>query len=279
MTETVATATPERKKPPVVRDITIADIGDALAAGIRDFRDAPMFGLFFGGIYTLAGWLLIALLFAFSVPIFAFPAATGFALIAPFVAAGTYEVSRRLELGEPLSWSQVLGSVRRRGGKELGWMALVTLFAFYIWIDAAGIIYLVFFGLREMELERFIDSVFGTVDGFYFLALGNLAGAVLAITVFSVTLVSFPILLDRDIDFVTAMVTSVKAVFRNPGPLLVWCFTIIVLLALSIMTAFLGLLVVLPILGHTTWHLYRKLVEPEATAEPAPSEAAPAGLP
>lgn len=252
------------RQPPVVNTITFADVADSVAAAARDFRAAPLYGLFFGGIYTIGGWLIAYFLIAFDLPFLAYPTATGFALIAPFVAAGTYEVSRRLEIGEPLTWPGVLGSVWERGGKDLGWMALVTVFAFYIWIDLAGIIYLVFFGLNWPDWSTFLPTVFGTPHGLAFLIVGNLAGAMIAVIVFSITAVSFPLLLDRDIDFVTAMITSVKAVTRNPKPMIAWCFIIAVVLIGSLATLLSGMLILLPLIGHATWHLYRRVVAPEA---------------
>ena len=252
------------RQPPVVNIITFSDVADSVAAAARDFRAAPLYGLFFGGIYTVGGWLIAYFLIAFDLLFLAYPTATGFALIALFVAAGTYEVSRRLEADEPLSWRGVLGSVWHRGGKDLGWMALVTVFAFYIWIDLAGIIYLIFFGLNWPDWATFLPTVFGTPHGLAFLIVGNLAGAVIAVIVFSITAVSFPILLDRDIDFVTAMITSVKAVTRNPKPMIAWCFIIAIVLAGSLATLLSGMIVLLPLIGHATWHLYRRVVAPEA---------------
>lgn len=128
----------------------------------------------------------------------------------------------------------------------MGWMALVTGFAFFIWVDWAGIVFLLFFGLKELQLEVFLKSLTTTYAGLYFILLGNFAGAVMATIVFSVTAISFPLLVDRDIDFATAMTASVRA----------------------IITVFIALPVILPVLGHGTWHMYRKVVadavQPEA---------------
>lgn len=247
---------------PVVNTITAHDLREALAAGLRDFRAAPLPGLFFGGIYVIGGWFLIYFLMAFDLPFLVYPLAAGFALIAPFVAAGVYDVSRQLEEGTTLSLSDALVSVWKRSGRDLGWMALVSTFAFLIWVDMAGILYLSFFGLNVLEFNIFLHEVFSTSHGLSFLFLGNLLGAIIAVIVFSVTVISFPILLDRDIDFVTAMITSVRSVTSNPVPMLIWCAIIGVLLMLSLMSVFVGLWVVLPILGHASWHLYRRVISP-----------------
>lgn len=245
---------------PRINTLRVGDIGAILVAGLRDFAKAPLYGLTFGAIYAVGGLLIVYFLTAFDVPFLAYPAASGFALIAPFVAAGVYEVSRRLEQDAPLSWSAILSVVWGQNRRDLGWMAVITFFSYYIWVDLAGIIYLLFFGLRELDFGIFVHALFNTPRGYMFLLLGNAAGAVMALIVFSVTVVSFPLLLDRNIDFVTAMVTSVKAVQANPVPMLAWCAIIAIVLFASIATAFIALVVSLPILGHASWHLYRRTV-------------------
>lgn len=241
---------------------------ECLILGLRDFSEAPLYGLFFGGIYALGGWLVFMLLFWLSMPYLAYPAALGFAFIAPFIAAGVYEVSRRLESGQPLSWAAVLGTVWLQKGRNLGWMALFTGFAFFIWVDYAAIVYLLFFGLKELQFEAFLEALTTTTNGLYFILLGNFAGAVMAAIVFSVTVISFPLLLDREIDFATAMTTSVRAVIANPLAMLIWAIIIGLCLVAAIITFFLTLPVILPVLGHGTWHMYRKVVahavQPEA---------------
>ena len=180
--------------------------------------------------------------------------------VRPLRAAGTYEISRRLETGEPLSWSAVLGSVWGRAGKEFGWLALVSLFTFIIWLDCAVFLFLLFYGLHVPTLTSLFTNVFTTAYGLAFLAVGNGIGAIIALIVFSFTAVSPPLLVDRDIDFVTAMTTSVRAVLANPVVMLAWAVVIAADMAVSIVTLFVALLVVFPVLGHTTWHLYRRLI-------------------
>lgn len=253
-----------RRAEPVVRSIEFHDIGEALAAGLRDFQRAPLYGLFFGAIYTVGGLLLIATVFAWNLSYLAYPLAAGFALIGPFVAVGLYEVSRRLETGQPLSWGAVLGCVFAQSGRELGWMAFVTLFVFLIWMYQIRLFIALFFGFHAFEEGALLQTLFGTPEGWLFLALGHLDGAVLSLILFTLTVVSFPLLLDRDVDFITAMITSVRAVARSPVPMLAWGLIVALVLIAACLPGFLGLLVALPVLGHTTWHLYRRLVEPEA---------------
>ena len=241
---------------------------ECLLLGLRDLSKAPKYGIFFGGIYALGGWMVIWLLFWLSMPYLAYPAALGFAFIAPFIAAGIYEVSRRLEANEPLSWEVVLGTAWQQKGRDLGWMALITGFAFFIWMDYAALTFLLFFGLRELQLATFIEALTTTASGLYFILLGNFVGAIIATIVFSITVISFPLLLDRDIDFATAMTTSVRAVTTNLLPMFIWAVIIGICLLCAIITLFITLPIILPVLGHGTWHMYRKVVasasQPEA---------------
>lgn len=251
---------------PELRRIGVSAGPECLILGLRDFSEAPKYGLFFGGLYTLGGWLILACVFALSLPYLAYPAALVFAFIAPFVATGFYEVSRRLESGEPLTWGAVFGAVWRQKGRDMGWMALVTGFAFFIWVDWAAIVFLLFFGLKELQLAGFLEALM-SIRGLYFILLGNLAGAVMASIVFSITVISFPLLVDREIDFATAMTASVRAVIANPLPMAVWAGIIGVCLAASMLTFFVTLPVILSVLGHGTWHMYRKVVVAESGAE------------
>ncbi len=216
--------------------------------------------MFFGGVFALGGAFLLWLVFYTGYFYLGYPMVMGFALLAPFGAAGTYEISRRLESGEPLTWSAVLGAVWSRKAADLGWLGLVSLFTFMIWMDIAVFLYLIFYGSGLASLQEIFTSVFTTVNGMSFLIAGNIVGAVIALFVFSFTAVSPPLLIDRDVDFVTALTTSVRAVAANPRTMLAWMVVIGMDLAVSFVTFHVALLVLFPILGHTTWHLYRKLI-------------------
>ena len=243
-----------------IRKIEIADVIECIEKGVRDFGRAPLYGMFFGAIYAAGGLLIVWLAVAFGYFYLAYPFIMGFALFAPFGAAGTYEISRRLEAGEPLSWPIVIGAVWGRVGKELGWLALVSLFTFIIWLDLAVFLFLVFYGVHVPSLPQLFTQVFTTAYGLWFLLVGNGVGAIIALIVFSFTAVSPPLIVDRDVDFVTALTTSVKTVIANPRPMLAWAIVIGADLAISFVTLFVALLVIFPVLGHTTWHLYRKLI-------------------
>ena len=222
----------------------------------------PLYGLAFGAFYAAGGIAIVLCLTAFGMVYLAYPLAAGFAMIGPFVAIGLYEVSRRREAGQPISLGAIWATVRTRS--EIGWMAFVTLFVFVIWMYQVRLLIALLLGLHASfsSLREFITVVLTTNEGLLFLAIGNAVGAALSLILFSLTVVSFPLLLDRDVDFVTAMITSVRAVVTSPLPMIGWAALIVVLLAVSAMPYFLGLVVTLPVLGHTTWHLYRRIIAP-----------------
>ncbi len=250
------------KVDPVVRRIAAVDIAEALGQGLRDFQAMPLYGLAFGAIYAAGGIAILLCLTAFGLVYLAYPLAAGFALIGPFVAIGLYEISRRREAGQAISISGIWSTVKTRS--EIGWMAFVTLFVFVIWTYQVRLLIALLLGLNASfsSLQQFITVVLTTSEGLWFLLIGNAVGAALSLILFSLTVVSFPLLLDRDVDFVTAMVTSVRAVVTSPLPMVGWAAVIVVLLVVSSLPYFLGLVVTLPVLGHATWHLYRRIVAP-----------------
>jgi uncharacterized membrane protein len=250
------------KVDPVVRPVAATDIAEALVEGLRDFQALPLYGLAFGALYAAGGIAIILCLTAFGIAYLVYPLAAGFALIGPFVAIGLYEVSRRRETGQPVSFGAIWSTIRSRS--EIGWMAFVTLFVFVAWMYQVWLLVSLLLGPHAAfsTLEEFITVVLTTKEGLLFLAIGNAVGALLSLILFSLTVVSFPLLLERDVDFVTAMVTSVRAVVTSPLPMIGWAAVIVVLMIVSALPYFLGLVVTLPVLGHATWHLYRRIVEP-----------------
>jgi uncharacterized membrane protein len=244
---------------PRVEAVSTGELPSILGAGLRDLSLAPRYGLGLGLFYAAGGWTILLLLRLFDLPYLAYPMAMGFALIAPFVVTGLYDVSRRLETGAELSWSNVLGAIWDTRLRDLRWMALVTAFALVIWLDIAALLFFGFLGMRALDAEL-LRELFTTPGGLAFLIIGHTTGALIAFAVFSISVVSFPMLYDRDIDFVTAMLTSVRVVAANPVSMMVWCAIIAILLLVSIASLFIGLIVVLPVLGHASWHLYRRAV-------------------
>ncbi|MEJ2434007.1 MAG: DUF2189 domain-containing protein [Pseudolabrys sp.] len=261
------TTTISGKTDPVERRITAGDVLEALGQGLRDFQALPLWGLTVGAVYAGGGILIVLSITALGMSYLAYPLAAGFALIGPFAAVVLYEVSRCRERGEGApSPRAIIAAVRARS--EIGWMAFVSVFIFIMWMYQARFLMALFFGLHASftTLREFIAVVLSTNEGLAFLLIGNAEGAVLSLILFSVTVVSFPLLLDREVDFVTAMITSVRAVATSPGPMIGWAAVVVILLIASALPFFLGLLVTLPVLGHTTWHLYRRIVAPVAAA-------------
>lgn len=256
------------KVDPIVRRISVTDVVEALGQGLRDFQALPFYGLTFGALYAAGGILIVLSLTALNMIYLAYPLAAGFALIGPFVAIGLYEVSRRRESGQSLSLQDMWRTMKSRG--EIGWMAFVVLFIFIIWMYQVRLLVALFLGLNASfpSLQQFITVVLTTNEGLVFLIIGNAIGAALSLIMFSLTVVSFPLLLERDVDFITAMITSVRAVTTSPVPMIGWAAVIVVLLIISALPFFLGLIVTLPVLGHASWHLYRRIVAPVA---PTPS--------
>ncbi|WP_199503675.1 DUF2189 domain-containing protein [Qipengyuania sp. YIM B01966] len=242
----------------VASDLTIGDLARALKAGWRDFLAYPLFGLFFAGLYVAGGVLLYVSLSARDALAWLIPITAGFPLLAPFIAAGLYEVSRRREAGERLSWGGVLGALRGRGDEQLLMMGGFVFVAFSFWIIIAHGIFAIF--LADAAIEADPLGWLLSTNGLLMLAVGGAAGALMAFALYSITVISLPMLIDQDVDFITAMIASMKTVQANTFVMLVWAALMSVLLFLSMAPLFLGLLVVLPVLAHATWHLYRRAI-------------------
>ncbi|MDZ7603283.1 MAG: DUF2189 domain-containing protein [Hoeflea sp.] len=248
---------------PVLRTITLEDVKASLRDGWADFLAHPGFGLFFGGIYMLGGLAILGFLNSIGAPWMIIPLAIGFPLLGPFVAVGLYEISRRRHEGEPVTRKGVLAQVFYQRERQLGWMAFVVMFIFWVWVYQVRLLLALFLGFKSFSSwDRFTAIVLYTPEGWGFLVVGTLVGGILALVLFSTTVISLPMLAEREVDFVTAMITSVAAVVKNPVPMLGFGFIVGVLTLVALLPAFAGLLVVLPVLGHATWHLYRRAASP-----------------
>ncbi|MGL3605140.1 DUF2189 domain-containing protein [Rhizobium sp. G187] len=246
---------------PQIHRIRVSDVFASFAAGWQDFRAYPLFGIFFGSIYALGGLFIAVVLTRYHMPWMIIPVAIGFPLVGPFIAVGLYEISRKRNQGEAITWRGVLAEVFRQRERQMSWMAFVVLFIFWIWIYQVRLLMALFLGFRiPSTLEGFAHVVTQTPEGILFLLVGTIVGAVLATVLFSVTVVSMPLLLEHELDFITAMLTSIRCVIENPIPMLLFGAIVAGAAIGALVPAFLGLLVVLPIAGHATWHLYRKAV-------------------
>lgn len=248
-------------KKPEVLILELSDLRAALQSGWHDFLKAPMFGLFFAGVYVAGGWLIFYALSSTGQLWWTLPAAAGFPILGPFIACGLYEVSRRLETGAPLNWSEVLGVIFRQKDRQIPSIAAVVVVFFLFWNFLGHMIFALFLGLQAMTNISSSFEVFLTGNGLMMLFVGSVVGALFAGVLFSLMVVSLPLLLDREIDFVTAMITSVSVVLTNPKVMLIWATLIATLLFAGIAIGFLGLFVALPLLGHASWHLYRRALD------------------
>jgi uncharacterized membrane protein len=245
---------------PDFKPITQDDLKAALAAGWADFKRAPQYGIFFAAIYAGAGLAFSWLMAETGQFWWLIPAAFGFPLIAPFVALGLYEVSRRLEVGEPLDWGAVMRAPFRHGNGQIPALAVILLVFFMMWLVVARVIFAVFQGTGSLPNIGHSLTALLTVEGVLLMLVGGIAGLVIALVLFTTQVISLPLLLDRDIDFVSAMIASIEVVKNNTAVMIRWAVTIGVLTVLAMLPAFLGLFVVLPLLGHASWHLYRRAV-------------------
>ncbi|SEH70857.1 DUF2189 domain-containing protein [Paracoccus alkenifer] len=238
-------------------------IGDSLRAGWRDFRRAPAFGLFFSLFYVLGGLVLAAVALAMGQEWWLIPFVVGFPLIAPFAAVGLYEVSRRIESGLPLDWRSVVGAVFAQKDRQVPSMAMVILLMFMFWVFVAHTIFAMFMGVQSLTNITSSPELLFQGRGLAMLAVGTAVGAGFAAVLFAMTVAGLPLLLDREVDFISAIIASVGAVVANPLVMVLWAALIAAIMFAGILPLFLGLFVALPVLGHASWHMYRHLLPDE----------------
>jgi uncharacterized membrane protein len=256
---------------PAIRRITVADLKDVLARGLSDFGAYRTDVIFLCIVYPLAGLVLARLAFGYDMLPLVFPLASGFALIGPVAAVGLYEMSRRREQGVEITWLDAFGVVRAPAFGAIVALGVLLLVIFLLWLAVAQAIYAVTLGPEPpVSLGAFVQDVFTTGAGWAMIILGVSVGFLFAVLVLMISVVSFPLLLDRDVGLYTAVATSVLAVVTNPVPMAAWGLIVVGGLVIGSVPALLGLIIVMPVLGHATWHLYRKVVVP-----PAPPGAPP----
>jgi uncharacterized membrane protein len=245
---------------PEINEVDASDLRASLALGWQDFRRAPLLGLVFSAVYVLGGWLIFWAMTAKGQVWWTLPASAGFPILGPFIACGFYEISRRLEAGEPLRAGEIFGVIFRQKDRQIPAIAAVIVVYFLFWNFLSHMIFALFLGNATMINVSSSLAVFLSPEGLMMLAFGTAVGAVFSALLFSLTVVSLPMLLDREVDFVTAMLTSFALVRENPVVMLGWGALIGLCLFLGMLPGFLGLFVVLPLFGHASWHLYRRAV-------------------
>jgi uncharacterized membrane protein len=244
-----------------IRKIGLADLRDVLIKGWNDFTALPSFALFLVVIYPIVGIMLARFVQGRSLVPMLFPLVAGFALIGPFAAVGLYELSRRRETGEPISGRHVFGRLRTTCGVSCVALGGILLAIFFVWLVAAQAIYTATFGAHVPEsFGAFFREVLTTRQGWMLILIGHGVGLLFAIVVFSISVISFPLVLDRRVTAHGAIATSLRAVIANPVTMAVWATIIAAALMLGSLPFFMGLMVAVPVIGHASWHLYRKVV-------------------
>jgi uncharacterized membrane protein len=255
---TSATGTIER---PAVRQIAVSEVFAALREGYEDFREKPSHYAFVALIYPIAGALMIGWSAGVELLPMVYPLLTGFALVGPLLALGLMEISRRRELGQPADWSNVLDLLKSPSLPSLLMMSAYLVTLFMIWLVVSRGLYLSMVGdYPAPGVFAFASGVFEHPNAWAFLFWSNAFGFGLALVALVISIVAFPMLLDRDCGAASAVGTSVRASLANPIPVAIWGIMVAALLAIGMATLMVGLVVIVPVLGHATWHFYRRLV-------------------
>lgn len=247
---------------PTIAKIEISDLKEVLVKGFRDFDAKPTHFILLFIIYPIVGIILINLTAGYQILPLIFPIIAGFALIGPFAAIGLYEISRRREQGLDYSIKYAFEVHRSPSFKAILALSCVMMVIYFAWLGAAMLIFEQTFATTPTSYWKFVNDVLMTREGWTLIIVGSGVGFIFAVVVLALAVVSFPMLLDQDVSATLAMATSVRAVVANPVPMGAWGFVVAALLILGSIPFFFGLAVVMPVLGHATWHLYRKVVQP-----------------
>ena len=252
-----------------IRTIGLSDLSRALRLGWEDFKEMPSHAVMLCAIYPLLGLVLARAVLGYSVLPLLFPLAAGFALLGPFAALGLYELSSRRERGESVTAWDAFEVLRSPSfGAMLG-LGTLLLALFVVWIAFAQAIYVAAFGYGgAADGADFVRRVLTTPAGWWMIAVGCGTGFLFALVALCLSVISFPLMLDRHAGAFESMVTSLRVVARNPVPMATWGLIVAALLVAGTIPFFLGLAVVIPLLGHATWHLYREAIAIAPNARP-----------
>ena len=252
-------ASPDR---PMIRKIGPADLREVLVKGLDDFKAKPSHILLLVFLYPIVGLILIRLTAGYDILPLIFPILAGFALLGPLAAIGLYELSRRRELGLDIAWKHAFDVLRSPSIGAIVTLSIVMMALYFSWLGSARGIYELFFGAAApASIEECARQIFTTPAGWGLIIVGCGVGFLFAVLVLAISVVSFPMLIERDISAMTAIHTSVRSVIANPVMMAMWGFIVAGALVIGALPFLFGLAVVMPVLGHATWHLYRKVVE------------------
>lgn len=258
----VITGASEHPVRPAIRTIDSSDLREALRKGWDDFAAFPTQAIFLCLIYPIIGFVLARMTVGAAVLPLLFPLMTGFALVGPLAAVGLYELSRRREAGLDTTWHHAFDVLKSPSIGAIAALGIGLMIIFLCWLYAAQGIYQALFGDNAPDsIEAFANEIFNTPQGWKLIIYGNAVGFLFALVTLLTGAISFPLLLDREVGAAVAVATSVRAAIKNPVPMAMWGVIVAVLLVIGSLPFFIGLAVVIPVLGHATWHLYRRLVE------------------
>lgn len=256
---------------PELRTPTFHDLTESLRHGLRDFSAAPGVALFFASFFVLAGLLMAGITVLTGTTYWLILAVMGYPLVGSLAALGFYETSRRLDADEPVSFSAITRTVWAQRGGQLPWLAAIIVVVFLFWFFLGHMIFALFLGLSPMTNVLSTLDVFLSANGLMMLGFGTAVGSVFAMVVFAMSVIGMPMLLDRDVDFVTAIITSIGAVVTKPQVYLVWGVFVAVVTLIAMLPFFLGLFVMMPILGHASWHLYKRVTAADEVTAKSPA--------
>lgn len=247
--------------PPAIRRLALSDLRNALREGFQDFGEHRTDVVFLCLFYPVVGLILARLASGYDFLPLVFPIASGFALLGPLAGVGLYEMSHRREQGLESSWTNAFAVTSSPAFGSIVGLGLLLFVIYMLWLLVAWGIYSITLGPQPpVSVSGFLHDVFATGPGWIMIIVGLAVGFVFAWVVLTITIVSFPMLLDRNVGLSRAISTSIAVVRLNPVPMAVWGFIVAAGLLIGSIPCFLGLIVVLPVLGHATWHLYRKVV-------------------
>lgn len=249
---------------PEINTITTADLSECLKNGWQDYKKAPAIGLFFSAFYVLGGYVIISVMFFAGEIWWVMPLTVGFPLLAPFAGVGFYATSCLIEHKEPVTWRRVLTCAIAERKRQIPWVGAIIIMWFLLYMLISHAVFAITMGLSALTNITNSFGLFFTPEGIIMLIAEIGIGGGFAFALFAITLISLPLLLEREVDFVTGILTSVRAVMLNFKVLMIWAFIIAAIMFAALLPALLGLFIALPVLGHATWHLYRKLLAPPA---------------
>ncbi len=245
--------------PSNIQEITLDHPWQWIASGWNDFKKTPLISTAYGMLFFIVSILLTMLVFSSNFFFLVPPLTAGFFLVAPIFAVFLYDMSRKLEKGEPASFKETCKNCRQNPF-NLVVMGLVLMMVLVFWMMIANLVFAIFFSGATLTFENFIPTLFLSGSSPAFLAAGIISGGIIALAVFSITVISIPMLIDRDTNVLHAMTTSYNAVLQNPRPLMLWASLIVMFVCLGFLTFYIGFIISMPVIGYATWHAYRDLV-------------------